>query len=332
MPGELTSAPTRFAPLTRAWLQFWFQELPTTPIEITRIGVGIALLLYYGLATPYLFAIWGDDGWLPRTLLSQVVDDPLEQSLHYYMSAPWQQALFHAVFVAACTALALGWRTSWAKWLALIGLISYSYRNPTLTYGFHSIAAALLVILCYAPIGRALSLDRVREVRRAKLSGLEARPPLATSAWGFACTRLMQIQMAVLFLVSATEKLRGDEWWNGDAVWRVFTHTDYYSGSLLLDVLASNYWLVNIATYATVLIELAYPFLIWQRETRPYLLAAAIFLHVQFALLMGLYLFSFVMIMGHMSFVRHEWLSALGAAWKRRIGPMEMIYDGLRLL
>lgn len=138
----------------------------------------------------------------------------------------------------------------------------------------------------------------------------------------------MQIQMAVLFLVSATEKLRGDEWWEGDAVWRVFTHTDYYSGSLLLDVLASNYWLVNIATYATVLIELASPFLIWQRETRPYLLVAAIFLHIQFALLMGLYLFSFVMIMGHMSFVRHEWLSALGAAWKARVGPMEMIYDG----
>jgi predicted DCC family thiol-disulfide oxidoreductase YuxK len=32
--------------------------------------------------------------------------------------------------------------------------------------------------------------------------------------------------------------------------------------------------------------------------------------------------------MGHMSFVRPEWLSSLGAAWKRKMGDMEMIYDG----
>jgi predicted DCC family thiol-disulfide oxidoreductase YuxK len=43
---------------------------------------------------------------------------------------------------------------------------------------------------------------------------------------------------------------------------------------------------------------------------------------------MNLYCFSFVMIMGHMSFLRPEWLSRLGEAWKRRMGGIEMIYDG----
>ena len=46
------------------------------------------------------------------------------------------------------------------------------------------------------------------------------------------------------------------------------------------------------------------------------------------ALLMGLFYFSIVMIMGHVSFVRPEWLTRLGAAWKRAMGEMEMIYDG----
>ena len=137
----------------------------------------------------------------------------------------------------------------------------------------------------------------------------------------------MQIQMAVLFFYSAISKLRGDDWWSGDAVWFVFTTDEYYN-RFLLNVLASHYWLVNVATYGTILIEIAFPFLIWQRRTRPYLLAAAIFLHPQFALLMGLFYFSFVMIMGHMSFVRPEWLTRLGVAWKRRMGDMEMIYDG----
>jgi len=215
----------------------------------------------------------------------------------------------------------VGWRTAFVKWAVLIGHISYDYRNPHIVYGADAILACLLLILCFAPTGRAMSLDRVREVRAAKRKDLEAHPPPFTSPWAFACTRLMQIQMAVLFFVSATDKLTGMDWWDGDAVWLVFVDNNYYHSGLLA-LLASNYWLVYLATYGTIAIEIVYPFLVWTRRLRPYMLAGAIFLHLQFALLMRLYYFSFVMVMGHMSFLRHEWLSALGAAW------MEMIYDG----
>src|SRR5262249_44737657 len=186
---------------------------------------------------------------------------------------------------------------------------------------------SLLLILCLAPIGRALSLDRVRAVRAAKRIDLAAEPSPFSSPWTGACTRLMQIQMAVLFLCSAVEKLRGDDWWYGDAVWFIVTNDELHT-PLLLDILASQYWLVNVATYLTLLIELAYPFLIWQRATRPYVLAGAIFLHLMFATLMRMPYFSLVMIMGHMSFVRPEWLARLGQAWKIKMGEMEMIYDG----
>ncbi len=133
--------------------------------------------------------------------------------------------------------------------------------------------------------------------------------------------------MAVLFFYSAVTKLARYEWLDGSALWVVFTLDEHYS-SVILSVLASQYWLVNAGTYATILIELAFPFLIWQKATRPYLLADALLLHALFAVLMGLYYFSFVMMMGHMSFVRPEWLTRLGLAWKRKMGDMEMIYDG----
>jgi predicted DCC family thiol-disulfide oxidoreductase YuxK len=110
-------------------------------------------------------------------------------------------------------------------------------------------------------------------------------------------------------------------------VWNVFTVGEHHN-AWALQLLASQYWLVNLASYGTILIELAYSFLVWQRATRPYLLAAAVFLHFNFAVLMGLFYFSFVMVMGHISFLRQEWLLWLGAAWKRRMGEMEMIYDG----
>jgi predicted DCC family thiol-disulfide oxidoreductase YuxK len=166
----------------------------------------------------------------------------------------------------------------------------------------------------------------VRAVRAAKRESLDATLPPYVSPWTGACTRLMQIQMAVLFLYSGLSK-RADDWWNGDALWLVLTTNEYYN-PVVVDLLARQYWLVNVATYATILIEVAYPFLIWQRRTRPYMLAAAIVLHLQFAIFLGLFYFAFVMIMGHLSFLRPEWLERLGAWWKRRIGEMEMIYDG----
>jgi len=311
----------------RAWSQFWFQSSPTSPLEIARIGLGAALLVNYGAASAYLFDFWGEAGFMPRDLVWDDRSDGWVQSVFFYFSAPWQWIAFHVLFLVCCAALMLGWRTTWVKWLVLVGHISYAYRAPGIAYGVDKILSCLLLLICVAPVGRALSLDRVRAVRAAKLKDLAVAPPSYASPWAGACIRLMQIQMAVLFFYSAVGKLRGDDWWNGDAIWIVFTTGEHYN-RLLLDLLASHYWLVNVATYGTILIEIAYPFLIWQRRTRPYFLALAITLHLQFAVLMGLFYFSFVMVMGHMSFVRQEWLAWLGEAWKRWIGDMEMIYDG----
>jgi len=315
------------AGLSRSWSRFWFYSSPSTPLELTRIGVGAALLFHYAMATPFLFDFWGDSGWVPRELVLLDITDPWIQSVFFYFTDRWQWIAFHAVFLFCCAAFILGWRTSWVKWIVLIGQISYDHRNPMIVYGVDNILACLLFIMCVAPIGRALSLDRVRAVRAAKLAKLDATLPPFSSPWMGACTRLMQIQMALIFFYSAIGKLRGDEWWNGDAVWHVFTTEEFYSRAIS-GLLASHYWVANLATYATIGIEIAFPFLIWQRRTRPYLLAAAIFLHVQFALLMTLFYFSVVMMMGHMSFVRPEWLAPLGQAWKRKMGDMEMIYDG----
>jgi predicted DCC family thiol-disulfide oxidoreductase YuxK len=315
-----------FAALGQAWSQLWFEDSPTTPLEITRIGVGAAMLLHYTLAIPHLFEMWGNDGWSPREVALSI-REPWMQSIFFYFDAPWQLAAFHGLFLLCCAALMVGWRTSWVKWVLLVGHISYVYRNLTLVYGVDWIVSSLLFIMCIAPVGRAMSLDRVRAVRKAKLGNLEAVLPPYHSPWAGACIRLMQIQMAVIFFYSAVSKLHADIWLNGDAVWIMFTSDDYYH-STMVGLLASHYWIGNLATYGTVLVEIAFPFLIWQPSTRPYLLAAAIILHLLFAFLMGLFYFSFVMIMGHVSFVRPEWLAQLGAAWKRSIGEMEMIYDG----
>src|SRR5882757_5612209 len=197
MHGEVTLVSfgrTRLAALGRAWSRFWFQPRPTTPLEIARIGIGAAVLLHYGLATPYLLDFWGDAGWLPRATALESIEDSWTQSVFFHFTAPWQWIAFHGLFLLCCAAFMLGWRTSWVKWIVLIGQISYAHRNPMLIYGVDKILASLLFILCLAPIGRALSLDRLRAVRAARRINLEAALPPYAGPWTGACTRLMQIQ------------------------------------------------------------------------------------------------------------------------------------------
>ena len=314
------------AALVRAWSWLWFQSMTTMPLEIVRIGLGAALLVHYGMAIPYLIEFWSDAGFMPLSVaLAEKV--PWTFSLFFYFSEPWQLIAFHALFLFCCTAFMVGWRTAWVKWIVLIGKISYDGRNPQLAYGADMVLCSLLVIMCFAPVGRAMSLDRVRAVRAAKRQDLAATLPPYESPWAGAGIRLMQIQMAIIFFYTGVSKIKWEEWRDGDAIWLVFITNDYYS-SFVLDVFAHHYWISNVATYATILVELAYPFLIWQRVTRPYLLSAAIALHVLIAAFLALIHFAFVMIMGHLSFLRPEWLHRLGAGWKQTIGEMEMIYDG----
>ena len=115
----------------QAWTRFWFTSAPTTPLEIARIGVGLALLINYALATPYLLTFWGVGGWVPLTQIFDGAND-WTHSLHFHLTQNWELFLFHGLFLFCCAALMLGWRTSWVKWVVLIGQVSYAHRNPIL--------------------------------------------------------------------------------------------------------------------------------------------------------------------------------------------------------
>lgn len=301
-----------------AWRALVFREEPVTPLELVRIGVGLTLLALYVPVTVQLGALYGDEGWISREAVARYAGNPLTPSVLFHLGAPWSLALVHGIFLAACAAFTLGWRTHWVKWLVLAGHVSYLRRNPAIAYGVDTVLANLLFVLCLAPIGRALSLDAWRRARAGAPARLE-------SAWGFACLRLLQLQMVIVFFFAATQKLQGDAWWHGYAVWLALTNAEYTN--VPLGWLAQHFWIVNALTYTTLLVELAYPFLVWDARTRPWILAGAIALHVGMGAMMGLYAFSLVMIAGHLAFVPEPWLSAFAA--RARSSAAERAGDGV---
>ena len=115
-------------------------------------------------------------------------------------------------------------------------------------------------------------------------------------------------------------------WWSSDAIMDCGHHRRYRHRIILRVSHRTIHF--NLATYRTIFIEISFRFLISQRSTRPYLLLRP---YSSTCRSRSSSVSSFSpssMIIGHMSFVRPEWLTRLGVAWKRAMGEMEMIYDG----
>lgn len=313
--------------LRDAWYEIWFQNKNTLPLEVVRLGLGCLMFFNYALLLPSdVVALYADSGLFDRAVVPEM-NQFYSFSWFVYFEKDWQALTFHYVFVSLCFLFFIGWQTRWVKWLVLLGHLSYFNRNEFLFYGVDSVLIAVLIPLCIAPIGQALSLDRIRQVRRYKDTvNVSARPELATSQRGFACQRLIQVQMAAIYFTAGIEKLYGAAWWLGDAPWIAMVNNQ--TAFSLLGLFAPHYWIINLMAFGTILIEIAYPFLIWGRKSRPYLLVAALLLHLGIAVFLGIVYFSAVMAFGHLAFMRREWYASAGQWWRNRIGSLEMIYDG----
>lgn len=261
----------------------------TPQLEVLRVALGIALLASYAPLTRDLAELYGDGGWISREAFVAASLDAGWYSIFAWIREPVQLAGLHAAFLAGAVAFTAGWCVRWVKWPLWVIYVSYLNRNPAVVYGADLLLANLLLVVCVAPIGRGLSV--------AGTGGSWPSGPRA-----FVCLGLVRWQMALVFLFSAVQKLRGDLWWSGEAVWVAINNAEFAHLGLA-GMLADHFWLVTVATHGALAIELAYPFLIWGARTRPWILGAAILFHLGTAVLFGLYLFAWVAIAGHLAFM-----------------------------
>lgn len=257
-------------------------------LELLRIALGLALLASFLPLTPHLAELYGDDGWVSREAFTTLSLDAGWYSLFAWCRGPAALTLVHAVFLSMAVAFTAGWGVRWVKWPLWLLYLSYLNRNPAIVYGADLLMASLLLPVCVAPSRR---LDEPFADPGGAPSGVRAAVCLALVRW----------QMAIVFFFTAAHKLRGELWWSGEAVWVVVNNVEF-AYAPVAGWLAGHVWLVPIATHGVLLVELAYPFLIWNSRARPWVLGAAIVFHLGTAALFGLYLFAWVAIAGHLSF------------------------------
>jgi hypothetical protein len=275
---------------------------------VVRIAYGAVLLAWCAFMSFDLLAFFSSSG-----LLAERVARPWTWTL--LEAFPSDTAIFvlFALLVAAAACVLVGFHTRLAAVVAFVALLSFERRNLVVLNGADILLRLFALYLALAPAGAALSIDRWRR-HRDRFWEFPARAPWAL--------RLVQIQISVLYLFTVWLKVQGETWHNGTAVsyaWRItevirFDMPAWITQSALIS---------NVATYTTLAIELALALLIWNRQARPWVIAAGVALHLTVLATITVGLFSVTVFVGYLAFTPHEmaarWLLALrDHLWRAR--------------
>ncbi|WP_369260779.1 HTTM domain-containing protein [Streptomyces sp. R35] len=314
-----------------------FDVLTERPVSlyaaaVLRIGYGLVYLVFLLREFPHRDEIWGPGSpWTPE-LARQLFDQTGWISI---LTLSDNRAYFDACYVLAVGAsalFALGWRTRAVSVLFAVVVASFHSRAIFMTDGGDNLILLMAVYLVLTACGRRWSLD-ARRIRLRACAGATARPSVDRMAGGLrhhlrASRRtlaavlhncgmfVIAAQVCFLYGSAGLYKVQGGSWGNGTALHYVL-NLDLFRPWPGLSLMADEHdLLIAIACYMTVLLQVAFPFVLFGRLKYP-VLTMLLGMHLGIAVLMGLPLFSGAMIIADAVFLPDRFYRALGRLWRR---------------
>ncbi|MGW7403157.1 HTTM domain-containing protein [Streptomyces sp. NPDC054833] len=123
---------------------------------------------------------------------------------------------------------------------------------------------------------------------------------------------VIMAEACLIYATAGWYKIQGSRWQDGTAVYYPL-HLDYFSPwPSLADLLSSNGTMVMLVTYGTVIVQVAFPFTLFNRRVKNVLLAVMMTEHAVIAVVLGLPFFSLAMIATDAVFLPTTFLRRLG--------------------
>lgn len=113
------------------------------------------------------------------------------------------------------------------------------------------------------------------------------------------------IQISFVYFFTALAKLQGDLWLNGTATFYTMRVEDFNATDWNIP-LTRNFYFVVLSTYFTIFWELAFPFLIWFKKTKFWIIFFGILLHIGIFIFMRIDNFSWIMIASYFVFITND--------------------------
>lgn len=291
---------------------FLFPAESDTWLGVLRLGLGFQVVSYaLSLKSDwnYLF-VGGGEGLvgraLPEGLLS--TESPLVPRLGWLVTLGARTGLSEA------TMLSIAW---WILLLAGCGLlIGFFSRSSAIlawfvhlcaaksagfvSYGVDNFTTIGLFYLMLSPLPGRYSLDR--RLRQP------ARDPRLLGFF----RRVLQVHLCLIYFFGGLAKCLGSGWWNGLNLWRALIRPPF--NLITPEILVRWKYLFPLAGIVICLLEISYPFFIWNPRTRAIWLTCICGMHITIGLAMGMYLFAFIMLVLNLA----AFGPGMGAMWSRR--------------
>ncbi len=290
------------------WNRFWFSAADPASLAVIRISIGLLLVYSHAIWALNSGSFFGADAWLNVDAGSAIqADGYLVSALWWADGSPTTIAIVHGVALVNALLLTFGLWSRVAAPVAFLLTASFANRNPAALYGFDQVLGFATLYLCVNPGHGWLSIDRWREFkRREKFAGSHAvrdseivvsRPSVSANI----ATRLIQLHLCLIYLVAGLAKLKGAAWWSGVAFWGAIGNLEYQT----LDMTWLVDWpmVVSLLTMSALAWEISYAALVWNRWTRPIVLAFGVMVHAGIAVCFGMMTFGMAMIVVNVAFV-----------------------------
>jgi hypothetical protein len=290
-----------------AWNRFWFTPADPLSCAVLRIAVGLLAALHFLDLAGGLSWWYASDGLLPPETVRSVLELASETGASYrttYLNgfaAGWELWVLHVLAIVAALAFAAGLVTRISGVITLVALLSYVHRSPLVAGHVEPVLSFLLAYLILAPSGARLSIDRWLANRKPERLAKLDQPSIAANIG----LRLIQVHLAMFYVMMGLTKLYGDAWWDGNAVWILLAQTESRPLDLtgLRRLGQPGYYLLNLWTHTLVYFELAFGVLIWNRYTRSVMLALSVPIWISLIIATGHVVFGLTMLAAGSAFL-----------------------------
>ncbi|MEL6342110.1 MAG: HTTM domain-containing protein [Myxococcota bacterium] len=294
------------------WRGFWFGPIDAEAVGMMRLTLGGLLIVSHLLMLPDLTILFSDAGVVTTDSLRASIR---EHRWSYYddLSNPETILAVHLLGLVPLIGLTAGFQSQLMAVLALIVQVAIHHRAPWLQHGGDRILRMATLAMCLVPSGRALSVDAWLARRRGG--------PEACALTPLTAHRLIQIQFAVIYLMTGIYKLGGRSWLSGDALYYALSSRTFQRAPMLTDALLASpvvQVLLKGLTWLTLGWELAFAGMVLWRPTRRWALLIGVAVHVGIAASMMVGTFSFVMLWGYQAFLDPGWVRRLRATLRSR--------------
>ncbi|MFC9291631.1 HTTM domain-containing protein [Streptomyces sp. NPDC057052] len=314
-----------------AWKLVTGRPVSLYAASVLRIGYGLLYLVFLLREFPHRAQIWGPDSpWTPA-LAHQLFEQTGWRSVLTLSDDRVYFEFCYALALVTSALFLLGWRTRVTSVLFAVVVASFHGRAIFMTDGGDNLVLLMALYLVLTACGRRWSLDARRKRLEAVRAGSAPEPAGSLFAGQLrdARTTLITVvhncgmfviaaQVCFLYGSAGLYKVQGATWGGGTALHYALNLELFRPWPALSHFVDEYTLLVAVAGYLTVLLQVAFPFVLFGRLKYP-VLAMLLSMHVGIAVLMGLPLFSGAMIIADAVFLPDRFYAFLPRLRRRAV-------------